>query len=49
MAAVCNAEGKLFAREGDKVGLGGGGAERFGGMPCAIGEVFEANDTQAAS
>ncbi len=23
--------------------------ERFGGMPCAIGEVFEANGTQAAS
>ncbi|MFI8422275.1 hypothetical protein [Streptomyces sp. NPDC085479] len=46
-AAVYDAGGKLFAREGDKVGLAGGNSDRFDGKPCATGEVFEANDDQA--
>ncbi|MEU3402214.1 hypothetical protein [Streptomyces filamentosus] len=45
-AAVYDADGKLFAREGDKVGLGGGDSDRFAGKPCVTGTVFEANDTQ---
>ncbi|GGR20417.1 hypothetical protein [Streptomyces roseolus] len=48
-AVVYDADGKLFAREGDKVGLGGGDSDRFDGKPCATGTVFEANDAQAAS
>ncbi|MGW4049957.1 hypothetical protein ACWENA_03940 [Streptomyces sp. NPDC004779] len=47
-AAVYDADGRLFAREGDQVGLGGGSTGRFAGEPCAAGQVFEANDTQAA-
>jgi hypothetical protein len=47
--AVYDADGKLFAREGDTVGLGGGNSGRFAGRPCATGSVFEANDAQAAS
>ncbi|MFI9296787.1 hypothetical protein [Streptomyces gardneri] len=48
-AAVYDAVGKLFAREGDKVGLGGGDSDRFNGKPCATGTVFEANDAQTVS
>lgn len=47
-AAVYDADGKLFAREGDKVGLGGGSSDRFDGEPCATDTVFAANDAQAA-
>ncbi|MEU3749606.1 MULTISPECIES: hypothetical protein [Streptomyces] len=46
--AVYDAAGKLFAREGDRVGLGGGTSERFAGHPCVTGLVFEANDAQKA-
>ncbi|MEU3605601.1 hypothetical protein AB0E83_09095 [Streptomyces sp. NPDC035033] len=48
-AAVYSPEGRLFAREGDRVGLGGGSSERFAGEPCAGDTVFEANDDQAGS
>ncbi|MFI8372098.1 hypothetical protein [Streptomyces sp. NPDC085466] len=47
-ATVYDAEGEPFAREGDRVGLGGGTSERFAGEPCVTGTVFEANDTQTA-
>ncbi|MGW7357140.1 hypothetical protein ACWGI0_10990 [Streptomyces sp. NPDC054802] len=47
--AVYDADGKLFAREGDTVGLGGGNSGGFAGRPCATGSVFEANDAQAVS
>lgn len=47
-AAVYDADGRLFAREGDTVGLGGGTTGRYDGEPCAAGTVFEANDAQAA-
>lgn len=47
--AVYDADGKLFAREGDKVGLAGGNSDRFAGRTCVTGSVFEANDAQTAS
>ncbi|MFF9144686.1 hypothetical protein ACF1BN_07510 [Streptomyces sp. NPDC014861] len=47
-AAVYDADGRLFAREGDRVGVGGGSTGRFAGEPCAAGQVFEANDAQGA-
>ncbi|WKV71196.1 hypothetical protein AW27_006415 [Streptomyces sp. PCS3-D2] len=47
--AVYDAEGKLFAKEGDTVGLAGGYLDQFADHPCATGRVFEANGTQATS
>ncbi|NML53166.1 hypothetical protein HHL19_30375 [Streptomyces sp. R302] len=45
--AVYDADGRLLGREGDRVGLGGGFAGGFDGHPCATGQVFSANDSQA--
>ncbi|WP_282692839.1 hypothetical protein [Streptomyces sp. CC208A] len=46
-AAVYDADGRLLGREGDTVGLGGGFAGGFADHPCATGQVFSANDSQA--
>ncbi|MFD4372581.1 hypothetical protein [Streptomyces sp. NPDC058486] len=47
-AAVYTPEGRLFAREGDKVGLGGGtGTHADAPAPCAADTVFMANGEQA--
>ncbi|MFE0643499.1 hypothetical protein ACFW2Y_18085 [Streptomyces sp. NPDC058877] len=46
--AVYDAEGRLFAKEGDRVGLGGGSSGR-GEAPCLTGQPFEANDDQAVA
>lgn len=44
---VYDADGRLLGREGDRVGLGGGFAGGFADHPCATGQVFFANDSQA--
>ncbi|MEU3601954.1 hypothetical protein ABZ714_25040 [Streptomyces sp. NPDC006798] len=48
-AVVHDAEGAVFAREGDRVGLGGGGSGRFADHPCVGDSVWEANAAQAGS
>jgi hypothetical protein len=52
-AVVYDANGAVVAREGDRIGLGGGGgddeyyANRYGEDPCWITHMWAANDTQA--
>ncbi|MFG2292675.1 hypothetical protein [Streptomyces sp. NPDC048603] len=43
-AVVSDAHGKVFAREGDKVSLGGGTSSRFADHPCAGHSMFAVND-----
>ncbi|MFF6793173.1 hypothetical protein ACFY9C_29350 [Streptomyces filamentosus] len=43
-AVVYDAHGKIFAREGDKVSLGGGASDRFADHPCAEGTMFAVNN-----
>lgn len=43
-AVVYDAGGKVFAREGDKVSLGGGTSSRFADHPCAGGSMFAVNN-----
>ncbi|MBC9714751.1 hypothetical protein H9Y04_19545 [Streptomyces sp. TRM66268-LWL] len=44
MAVVYDEEGKVFAREGDKVSLGGGASSRFTHHPCAERSIFDVNN-----
>lgn len=53
-AVVYDADGNIFAWEGDRIGLGGGGVNssdsstsRYAGRPCWADTVWVANDTQA--
>ncbi|WP_329379966.1 hypothetical protein OG625_13995 [Streptomyces sp. NBC_01351] len=43
-AVVYDARGKVFAREGDKVSLGGGTSSRFADHPCAERGMFAVNN-----
>ncbi|MER7520717.1 hypothetical protein [Streptomyces sp. NPDC126499] len=43
-AVVHDPRGKVFAREGDKVSLGGGASSRYADHPCAGPSVFAVND-----
>ncbi|WP_019885816.1 hypothetical protein [Streptomyces purpureus] len=43
-AVVYDARGKVFAREGDKVSLGGGTSSRFADHPCAGRSMFAVNN-----
>ncbi|MFI8102791.1 hypothetical protein [Streptomyces sp. NPDC086023] len=43
-AVVYDARGKVFAREGDKVSLGGGASDRFTDHPCAGDGMFAVNN-----
>jgi hypothetical protein len=48
-AVVRDAKGAIFAREGDRVGLGGGSAtatSRYRGHPCWTNDMWIANDPQ---
>ncbi|MFF5970709.1 hypothetical protein ACFY7C_04190 [Streptomyces sp. NPDC012769] len=46
-AVVHDARGKPFAREGDRVSLGGGTSSRFAEHPCAGPRMFAVNDAPA--
>ncbi len=46
-AVVHDAQGKVFAREGDEVSLGGGASDRFADHPCAGDGMFAVNDAPA--
>ncbi|MGW3389264.1 hypothetical protein [Streptomyces cinereoruber] len=43
-AVVHDAHGKVFAKEGDEVSLGGGASDRFTDHPCAEESMFAVND-----
>ncbi|MFB7513832.1 hypothetical protein [Streptomyces sp. NPDC056144] len=49
-AVVYEPDGKVFAKEGEKVTLGGGTSDKYADHPCAAGhQVFAVNNTPTAS
>ncbi|MFF1511625.1 hypothetical protein [Streptomyces sp. NPDC058326] len=43
-AVVRDEDGKVFAREGDRISLGGGISDQFADHPCADGKVWHVDD-----
>ncbi|WP_282696956.1 hypothetical protein [Streptomyces sp. CC208A] len=43
-AVVRDEDGEVFAREGDRMSLGGGTSDQFAGHPCADGTVWHVDD-----
>ncbi|MFD8012587.1 hypothetical protein [Streptomyces sp. NPDC058955] len=49
-AVVYEPDGKVFAKEGEKVTLGGGTSSKYADHPCAAGnQVFAVNNAPTAS